>query len=35
MSVGGLKGCFDLMNEIKLFMENKGSIEEMNDGLLI
>jgi hypothetical protein len=36
MSVGGLKGCFDLLNWIKLLMENKGSnIEEMNYGLAI
>jgi len=36
MSVGGLKECIDLLNEIKLLMENKGSTtEEMNDGLPI
>jgi len=36
MSMGGLKGCFDLLNEIKLVVENKGSsIEDLNDGLPI
>ena len=35
MSVGGLKGCIDLLNEIKLLVENKGSTtEEMNVGLM-
>ena len=33
MSVGGLEGCIDLLNEIKLLAENKDSAtEEVNGG---